>query len=851
MHIINILALILIIVGIILFAIRNPIKNLMEGLDNKTREENQQKMLEDQYKYYSNRKLSRMVDQEQRITDSRIIKDTIKKNKMEISPGVDGVGKEKSEIQKNIEKCRQINEIGDCALLQGTQCGYCLSSNKILYGDANGPLEDTCEKGKWSPPGANAPENCTKMKERAICGNQKDCGDVGGNKSICAWCPVKGRGMVFKYNKEGGKTPKYAEDKCEWPYNNAVNPKWFGWEGNQSDTRTYKTISEPKEILDKPNESTGAFIDSHTDLKLGFRKYKEKGARYAKWDESKRLWNFHKAGNSDDDKNPKTKRVDEWNELKIQTGGQLGNQILEDGQGECDKDSDCAPGLKCGQRGSSKLDGVNNLEGRQINKDFCYDPNVKSMQGPLVPLESCKTFEANFPCMTPNLLTGPHTNACYQDLWKKSGCTGDVMQRATSSDVGRKTMENWNKSSFTVVLDNMKSFFNTSKSYDYDEANVANKMCYGKDIDPCESRFVDKNQKISRPRACIDKMYNEGGCTKKGKIHPDNLKDWKGYKGGGIPANWEENQNYGWSAYGYRGKIKEIKRNADKYKTLMGSGANKKALADYADKAIYYNELCYGETPNVPTIESGIKPCWKDFTALMIEAHPGVRLPDSETLIFNKKDLGIENSYMNDNNIFRRTLGKLNLLGQDWGSQKKVTKTMYEKEHFPYWKFYHKSRKIYQTKPKWVDFRDRVKKVASGAHVMSDKIQFQETHRMAILFKMHNIDTSKTSSQNIRIGSSHSNNKRVKLPKLNMQVGTKPQNGQDPNWRDRFKTTVNGRYVTVTRLDQNSGWGQNLYLKATTKTLAPFILTKDIWMRDDFPYNSFMKVLKNMEKNYL
>ena len=38
---------------------------------------------------------------------------------------------------------------------------------------------------------------------------------------------------------------------------------------------------------------------------------------------------------------------------------------------------------------------------------------------------------------------------------------------------------------------------------------------------------------------------------------------------------------------------------------------------------------------------------------------------------------------------------------------------------------------------------------------------------------------------------------------------TKPC-GQDPNWRDRFKTTVNGRYVTVTRLDQNSGWGQIL-----------------------------------------
>ena len=133
---------------------------------------------------------------------------------------------------------------------------------------------------------------------------------------------------------------------------------------------------------------------------------------------------------------------------------------------------------------------------------------------------------------------------------------------------------------------------------------------------------------------------------------------------------------------------------------------------------------------------------------------------------------------------------------------------------------------------------------------MSNKIQFQETHRMAVLFKMHNIDTSKSTSQNIKIGSSRSNNKRVKLPKSNMKVGTKPQNGQSPYWRDRFRTTVSGQYVTVRRLDQNSGWGQPLVLRAT-QTSVPFELTKDLWMRDDFPYNSFMKVLKSMEKNYL
>ena len=67
MHIINILALILL-SGIILYILKNPLMNIMEGLDNKTRAENQNQMLQDQYKYYSERKLSRMVDQEQKIT---------------------------------------------------------------------------------------------------------------------------------------------------------------------------------------------------------------------------------------------------------------------------------------------------------------------------------------------------------------------------------------------------------------------------------------------------------------------------------------------------------------------------------------------------------------------------------------------------------------------------------------------------------------------------------------------------------------------------------------------------------------------------------------------------------------
>ena len=129
----------------------------------------------------------------------------------------------------------------------------------------------------------------------------------------------------------------------------------------------------------------------------------------------------------------------------------------------------------------------------------------------------------------------------------------------------------------------------------------------------------------------------------------------------------------------------------------MGSGEDIMKMNSYADQAIYYNELCYGKTPKVPTIEGGSKPCWKDFVELVIRSHKNVRHLDSETLLFNKNDLEVGNKYMNDDNIFRRTLGKLGIIGQDWGSQKRVTKSMYEKKHFPYWKFYANSRTIYNT----------------------------------------------------------------------------------------------------------------------------------------------------------
>tara|TARA_B100000886_G_scaffold106371_1_gene70924 strand:+ start:8753 stop:12511 length:3759 start_codon:yes stop_codon:yes gene_type:complete len=73
-------------------------------------------------------------------------------------------------------------------------------------------------------------------------------------------------------------------------------------------------------------------------------------------------------------------------------------------------------------------------------------------------------------------------------------------------------------------------------------------------------------------------------------------------------------------------------------------------------------------------------------------------------------------------------------------------------------------------------------------------------------------------SMNITVGNSGSNSKTVTLPQQNMTVSSAPVNTQNPNWRDTFRTSVSGNKLTVTRSDSSGGWGQQLVLKATTRS---------------------------------
>jgi hypothetical protein len=65
---------------------------------------------------------------------------------------------------------------------------------------------------------------------------------------------------------------------------------------------------------------------------------------------------------------------------------------------------------------------------------------------------------------------------------------------------------------------------------------------------------------------------------------------------------------------------------------------------------------------------------------------------------------------------------------------------------------------------------------------------------------------------NISVGSSNNVSKIITLPENDIVVDPIPTNRQNSNWRDRFSVKVDGRELTVTRIDQISGWGQNLQL---------------------------------------
>ena len=87
-------------------------------------------------------------------------------------------------------------------------------------------------------------------------------------------------------------------------------------------------------------------------------------------------------------------------------------------------------------------------------------------------------------------------------------------------------------------------------------------------------------------------------------------------------------------------------------------------------------------------------------------------------------------------------------------------------------------------------------------------------------------------TENITVGRSGSNVKRVSLPRENMYISEVPMNTQKVTWPDRFTTSVSGKTLTVRRTDYGGGWGQNLVLRSITnpeKEPVPPVIMPQVW----------------------
>lgn len=291
--------------------------------------------------------------------------------------------------------------------------------------------------------------------------------------------------------------------------------------------------------------------------------------------------------------------------------------------------------------------------------------------GNLIEPNMCAKFKQMFPCVGPNMFTGPHTPACLSNLWKKSGCTGDLNQRVTD----QQDYNWWNKHSYGDAVRNMKGFVKTSNtSGNYNEANITNKKCFGRNVDPCEDRFRP------RPLECSKKIYRQAGFHEKGKLHPDNKNTWPN---GWVSQWWANGQKGSWS-------VSQFFRNLLYYKrqNIRDSIRPK----DNFNRYMYNNQLVRGEFPEIPWE----KPCWKDFT-MMMTATEYNKLLNNGNISFSgrfKSILPHEGSSASKSGIKKDIY---------WVRDYELRKEIYDMKYFPFWQFVKINKQLWNSR--WSHFK--------------------------------------------------------------------------------------------------------------------------------------------------
>ena len=565
-------------------------KSVYEGLDTaslvRAAETRQEDYLQNQDKYWKNRKFPQTAPGLSEDVKFKKL-DASRSNLLDTNPSADV---KKSEIGKKIEKCQIINKTLDCDQITAESgCGYCWETNKILYGDTKGPTADVCGKN-WVKPGPEAAFQCKKKKEQTICNGMKDCGDTGGEKSICGWCPTKAKGMVKKNLPGGGFGTKYDDDKCNWKEEILA----------AGDTR----FVEKKDLTTKLPSQFGQS-----------RKWHDRDGKYY----------------------------------------------------DCEK---YAEGSNCQAWGNGYT--YQNLTGNKAcvacgggTTDFPFKGDL--LYGP----EECKKFEEKFPCLTPTWKTGPHSEACLDSLWGRSGCNGNLEDRVSDQE----DYKWWNSHSYILAGENMKqypTYANTGA--DYTKSDQYTQKCYGKPVDPCETRFNP------RPNKCATKIFKEQGCTSDGKYYVENPKNWLA-----TDSSWGRgttDSSY-WSNSTLATQVRKLRDYVNR------AASNPKSNFD---AYVTNHEVCYGTKPSIPWD----KPCWTDFVQMMTVTEY-IKF-ENNTLNFSGNSGGGFKAILPITNVNQRWKE-----GMAWKPGYILTKEMYEMEYFPFWQFVKTNKSVWNSR--WADFK--------------------------------------------------------------------------------------------------------------------------------------------------
>jgi hypothetical protein len=605
--------------------------NYKEGLENNSGQTQLRSSQEgghmiEQNKYFKSRKYPNVAEGPAETGGVRIPTYKDKGDGSKLIQDNPGAHVGQSEQDKNIEKCKIINDTRNCKFLKGTNCGYCHSNKTFMYGDQNGPKANKCPKkdGENAWVGPKDPRGvawvCQKFKDQETCSKVKNCGGSTGEAAICGWCPAAQKGFVVKQDTKGGWYPKYKDDVCDFKAKLKSGKKHLvqvNWNNRRKVLRSGRKL-----YLYNQGEKKGEF----TPTKI--RSYSWGIYAYVGW---RVMVYFSKSGG---------------NKLGVWTGKNYTNHVMD------------------------KSNWISGGEGRwkwaptgwelKTEDDILFDTS-------LIHVNDCAQFKQLYPCMGPNWRTGPHTQACIQKKWEEGGCDGEVDDKVRKSGLNLHDVKKvWNSNSHGAMLSNVKTFRTNTSSSDFEKAKTYTKACMGTDVPNCSNRWN------KRPKACDTDMWKWSGCGTTGKMNPNSNEPWAIELANPYQTHKKEKNKDGSHSWGkVWNKVWRTRWLSDHH--------TRNPKQDYG-KTIKYTLACRGKVPPPPWK----KPCWKDFSDMCRYCY-GVSLPSADVLNFKNgpsqfRDKNLTELKRTDNKVdsnqFPRMLG-------DWN----ITKTTYKLPDFPYWNF--------------------------------------------------------------------------------------------------------------------------------------------------------------------